>query len=201
MEKGKLFVISGPSGVGKGTICKRILEVTGMQFSVSMTTRKPREHEEDGVNYFFVSDGEFQKVVEEGGFLEYAEVYGNWYGTPLSQTKERLAAGIDVMLDIDIQGAQNVKKMCPDGIFIFILPPSLAELKNRIVRRGSETEETMKLRLGAAIDELQHAREYDYCVINGELEEAVSTIEAIWRAEHSKFSEDIFEKIDIKKEE
>ena len=91
--------------------------------------------------------------------------------------------------------------MCPDGIFIFILPPSLAELKNRIVRRGSETEETMKLRLGAAIDELQHAREYDYCVINGELEEAVSTIEAIWRAEHSKFSEDIFEKIDIKKEE
>lgn len=201
MEKGKLFVISGPSGVGKGTICSRILEETGMKFSVSMTTRKPRENEEDGVNYFFVTDEEFQRVVDDGGFLEYAEVYGNRYGTPLAQTLERLEAGLDVMLDIDIQGAQNVKKMYPDGIFIFVLPPSLAELKNRIVMRGSETEETLKVRFGAAIAELKHAREYDYCVVNGDLEEAVEAMKSIWRAEHLRFSEDIFNKIDIKKGE
>ncbi|MCI8631468.1 MAG: guanylate kinase [Firmicutes bacterium] len=201
MEKGKLFVISGPSGVGKGTICSRILEETGMKFSVSMTTRKPRENEEDGVNYFFVTDEEFQRVVDDGGFLEYAEVYGNRYGTPLAQTLECLEAGLDVMLDIDIQGAQNVKKMYPDGIFIFVLPPSLAELKNRIVMRGSETEETLKVRFGAAIAELKHAREYDYCVVNGDLEEAVEAMKSIWRAEHLRFSEDIFNKIDIKKGE
>ena len=197
MEKGKLLVISGPSGVGKGTICKRVLEETGMQFSVSMTTRKPREHEVHGVSYFFVSEEEFQRVAEEGGFLEHAEVYGNRYGTPLAQTRERLEAGIDVMLDIDIQGAQNVKRLCPDGVFIFILPPSLAELKKRITERGSETEETLKIRLGAAAAELEHARDYDYCVINGDLEEAVKKVEAIWSAEHSRFSEDIFEKIEL----
>jgi guanylate kinase len=197
MEKGKLFVISGPSGVGKGTICNRILEETGMKFSVSMTTRKPRENEEHGVNYFFVTDEEFQKVADEGGFLEYAEVYGNRYGTPIAQTLERLEVGIDVMLDIDIQGAQNVKKIYPDGVFIFVLPPSLEELKNRIVTRGSETEETLKIRLGAAIAELQHAREYDYCIINGDLEEAVAAVKSIWCAEHLRFSEEIFNKIDI----
>lgn len=197
MEKGKLFVISGPSGVGKGTICSRILEETGMEFSVSMTTRKPRANEVDGVDYFFVTREEFQKAVDEGGLLEHAEVYGNSYGTPVAQTFERLEAGIDVMLDIDTQGALNVKRMYPDGVFIFILPPSLEELKNRIVTRGSETEETLKIRMGGAIAELSHAREYDYCVINGEIEEAVEAVKAIWRAEHLKFSEDVFNKIDI----
>ena len=197
MKKGKLFVVSGPSGVGKGTIVKRILEVTGMQLSVSMTTRAPRDGEVDGESYFFVSHEEFQRVVDEDGFLEYAEVYGNRYGTPRKQTEERLNAGIDVMLDIDIQGALNVKRLCPDGVFIFILPPSIEELRNRIVHRGSETEESIKLRVGSAIDELKHAREYDYCVVNEDLEEAIETVKSIWRAEHSKFSEEIFDRIKI----
>ena len=197
MKKGKLFVVSGPSGVGKGTIVKRIVEVTGMQLSVSMTTRAPRDGEVDGESYFFVSHEEFQRVVDEDGFLEYAEVYGNRYGTPRKQTEERLNAGIDVMLDIDIQGALNVKRLCPDGVFIFILPPSIEELRNRIVHRGSETEESIKLRVGSAIDELKHAREYDYCVVNEDLEEAIETVKSIWRAEHSKFSEEIFDRIKI----
>lgn len=168
-----------------------------MQFSVSMTTRAPRDGEVDGESYFFVSPEEFQRVVDEDGFLEYAEVYGNRYGTPRKQTEERLKAGIDVMLDIDIQGALNVKRLCPDGVFIFILPPSIEELRNRIVHRGSETEESIKLRVGSAIDELKHAREYDYCVVNEDLEEAIETVKSIWRAEHSKFSEEIFDRIKI----
>ena len=201
MKKGKLFVISGPSGVGKGTISKRILDETPIEFSVSMTTRAPREGEVDGKSYFFVTHEQFKQKIEEGGFLEYAEVYGNFYGTPLAQTEARLEAGIDVLLDIDIQGAMNVKKLCPDGVFIFILPPSLEELKRRIVGRGSETEESLKIRMGGVLEELKYAKEYDYCVINQDLDDAVDTVKAIWTAEHSKFSEDIYQQINMTKED
>ncbi len=201
MSKGKLFVISGPSGVGKGTIVNRIIEETDIQFSVSMTTRAPRDCETDGESYFFVTREEFKKVIAEDGFLEHAEVYGNMYGTPKKQTEERLASGIDVLLDIDIQGALNVKRLCPDGIFIFILPPSLDELKARIMHRGSETEESLRIRSNAALSELEYAREYNYCVINDDLEEAVRTVKAIVAAEHARFSEDIFDNINLKKED
>lgn len=200
MKKGKLFVISGPSGVGKGTIVNRILSETDVRFSVSMTTRAPREGEVDGQSYFFVTREEFQKVIDEDGFLEHAEVYGNRYGTPRKQTEERLETGIDVLLDIDIQGALNVKRMSPEGVFIFILPPSLDELKNRITNRGTETEESLKLRIGSVMNELEYAREYDYCVINDDLEEAVSTVKAIITAEHARFSENILDRINMKKE-
>ena len=126
-HSGKLFIISGPSGAGKGTICKRLIEETKVQLSVSMTTRGPRPGEIDGVSYYFTTREEFQKEIENGGFLEYAEVYGNFYGTPKEKVIEKLEQGIDVVLEIDIQGALNVKTVYPEGIFIFILPPSMAE--------------------------------------------------------------------------
>ena len=201
MGKGQLFVVSGPSGVGKGTICKRLVDETDIEFSVSMTTRKPREGELDGESYYFVTKEEFQKNIDECGFLEYAEVYGNCYGTPLKQTMEKIEAGRDVLLDIDIQGALNVKKAYPDGIFIFILPPSMTELRKRITGRGSETEDSLKLRLGETLKEVTYVDKYDYCVINGDLEEAVHRVKSILTAEHSRVSEDIHGLIDKYKEE
>ncbi len=201
MAKGQLFVVSGPSGVGKGTICNRILQEADIVFSVSMTTRAPREGEVDGESYYFVSHEEFRQNIENGGFLEYAEVYGNYYGTPLAQTMELLDAGKDVLLDIDIQGALNVKKAYPNGVFIFILPPSMTELRKRITGRGSETEESLKIRMGETLKEVSYVDKYDYCVINGELEEAVSRVKAILVAEHSRVSENIHELIEKYKEE
>ena len=201
MAKGQLFVVSGPSGVGKGTICNRILEEADIEFSVSMTTRAPRTGEVDGESYYFVEIEEFKKNIEEGGFLEYAQVYGNYYGTPLKQTMELIEAGKDVLLDIDIQGALNVKKSYPKGVFIFILPPSMTELRKRITGRGSETEETLKVRMGETLKEVSYVDKYDYCVVNGDLDEAVHRVKAILVAEHSRVSEDIHELIEKYKEE
>ena len=150
-HKGKLFIISGPSGAGKGTICKELLAQTSrddVQLSVSMTTRNPRAGETDGVSYYFVSKEEFLHRIEAGGLLEYAEVYGNYYGTPKQPVVEKLAAGIDVILEIDMQGALKVKENYPDGVFIFILPPSMTELRKRLTGRGTETPEAIELRLG-----------------------------------------------------
>lgn len=201
MAKGQLFVVSGPSGVGKGTICNRILEEADIEFSVSMTTRAPRAGEVDGESYYFVEIEEFKKNIEEGGFLEYAQVYGNYYGTPLKQTMELIEAGKDVLLDIDIQGALNVKKTYPKGVFIFILPPSMTELRKRITGRGSETEETLKVRMGETLKEVSYVDKYDYCVVNGDLDEAVHRVKSILVAEHSRVSEDIHELIEKYKEE
>lgn len=201
MSRGQLFVISGPSGVGKGTICKRLVDETDIRFSVSMTTRKPRAGEIDGVSYFFVTDEEFDKKVAENGFLEHACVYGNKYGTPLKETLDMLEAGHDVLLDIDIQGALNVKKAYPRGVFIFILPPSMKELRKRITGRGSETEDSIDLRLGKTLEEIAYIDKYDYCVVNGEIDEAVTRAKAILKAEHSRVSEDIYKLIEKYKEE
>ncbi len=201
MAKGQLFIISGPSGVGKGTIASRLEKEIDITFSVSMTTRAPRAGEIDGVSYFFVSEEEFNKIIDEDGFLEYAGKFGNKYGTPKAPILKLLAEGKDVLLDIDIQGAINVKKAYPQGVFIFILPPSMAELRKRITGRGTETPDSLKVRLGKALEEISYIDKYDYCIVNGELEEAVARAKAILIAEHSRVSEDIYELIDKYKEE
>lgn len=201
MAKGQLFVISGPSGVGKGTIANRLLNEVDITFSVSMTTRAPRPGEVNGVSYYFVSDEEFDKTIAEDGFLEYAGNFGNRYGTPKAPIIELLNSGKDVLLDIDIQGAINVKKSYPKGVFIFILPPSMAELRKRITGRGTETEDSLNKRLGKALEEISYIDKYDYCIVNGELEEAIARAKAILIAEHSRVSEDIYDLIDKYKEE
>lgn len=200
-HKGKLFIISGPSGAGKGTICKRLIEETKVELSVSMTTRQPRAGEVEGRSYYFTTKEAFLKNVEADGFLEWAEVYGNYYGTPKAKVDEKLAAGIDVVLEIDIQGALNVKEVYPEGIFIFILPPSMAELRKRITGRGSETEASLKLRLSQTLKEVSYIDKYDYCVVNGELEEAVTRVKSIVIAEHSRVSRNIYKLIEQYKEE
>ena len=200
-HKGKLFIISGPSGAGKGTICKRLVDETKVEVSVSMTTRQPRAGEIDGKSYYFTTKENFLKEVEAEGFLEWAEVYGNYYGTPKSKLDEKLSAGIDVVLEIDIQGALNVKEVYPEGIFIFILPPSMTELRKRITGRGSETEESLKLRLSQTLKEVSYIDKYDYCVVNGELDEAVARVKSIVIAEHSRVSKNIYNLIEQYKEE
>ncbi|MEG0923569.1 MAG: guanylate kinase [Anaerovoracaceae bacterium] len=201
IHTGKLFIISGPSGAGKGTICKQLVDETDVKVSVSMTTRSPRPGEEDGISYYFTSQDDFRAKIENGGLLEYAQVYGNFYGTPKQQVIDRLSQGIDVVLEIDIQGALKVKESYPNGVFIFILPPSMAELRKRITGRGSETEEAINLRLGETLKEVSYIDKYDYCVVNGELEEAVSRVKAIVIAEHSRVSQNVYKLIEMYKEE
>ncbi|MFR9192145.1 MAG: guanylate kinase [Anaerovoracaceae bacterium] len=199
---GKLFVLSGPSGAGKGTICKRLLEETDkLDLSVSMTTRKPRVGETEGVSYFFTEKEVFQEHIKKGNLLEYAEVYGNYYGTPKTPVLDKLSRGIDVILEIDMQGALKVKENYPDGVFIFILPPSMTELRKRLTGRGTETAEAIELRLGEALKELSYIDKYDYCVVNGVLEEAVARVKAIVVAEHSKVAFTAEELIESYKEE
>lgn len=201
MSRGLLFIISGPSGAGKGTICQSLKERGIIELSISMTTRKPRPGEVDGENYFFVTEDVFKDYIAKDGFLEYAQVYGNYYGTPKDIVLKKLADNKDVVLEIDIQGALRVKESYPKGVFIFILPPSMAELRKRITGRGSETEADINLRLGETLKEVAYIDRYDYCVINGEIEEAVQRVTDIINAEHSKVSQDIYELIEKYKEE
>jgi guanylate kinase len=200
--KGRLLVISGPSGAGKGSISKRIIEeVDDLIYSISMTTRAPRPDEINGKNYYFVTHEQFEQTIKEEGFLEYAKVYGEYYGTPKAKVMEYLEGGKDVVLEIDIQGAMNIRKSYPKGVLIFILPPSMAELRKRITGRGSETKGDIELRLGEALKEIAYIDKYDYCVVNGDLDEAVNRVKAIIIAEHSRVEEDIYELIQDYKEE
>lgn len=181
--RGLLLVISGPSGAGKGTICKELLRRGDYWLSVSATTRAPRKGEKEAVNYYFLDKTEFIKKIDAGDFLEYAEVYGNYYGTPKSKVLEKLDEGKDVVLEIDIQGALKVKEAYPEGVFIFILPPSMEELKNRIIKRESETPESLMTRFKSAYKEINYVSKYNYAVINDKVDDAVNKIESIITAE------------------
>ena len=184
MKKGLLIVVSGASGTGKGTVCKELLaRERGVAFSVSATSRAPREGEQDGREYYFRTRTEFETMIAEGAFLEYADVYGNYYGTPLAPIEARRSAGEDILLEIDTQGALNVMERCPDGTFIFLLPPSLEELRRRITGRGTESEESLARRLAAARDEIRLGRRYRYAVLNDTVENAAAQIQTILAAE------------------
>ena len=197
-REGLLIVISGPSGAGKGTVCRALLEKRQeMVLSVSKTTRQPRAGEQDGVNYFFVSREEFELSVEKGDFLEYACVYEQYYGTPRSAVENMLAAGRDVVLEIDTQGAIKVMDAFAEGVFIFLLPPSGAELRWRIINRGTESGEILERRLAAAGDEVSQAPKYDYVVVNDRIDDARDKIISIIAAEklRAKRNNDLIEAI------
>jgi len=184
MQRGLLIVISGPSGAGKGTVCRALRKLNpNVELSVSVTTRPPRPGEREGVNYFFRTREEFERMIENGEFLEYAEVYGNYYGTLKSYVYERLSAGKDIVLEIDIQGALSVKNKFDNAVFVFILPPSMEELKRRITKRGTESQEELLKRFNSAYQELNFITRYNYVVVNDIVEIAAKKIDAIITAE------------------
>lgn len=186
-EKGLLFILSGPSGVGKGTVCKALRQrETSLSLSVSATTRHPRAGETDGVEYFFKSREEFERMIAASELLEWAEYVGNYYGTPLDYVQKTLEAGTDVLLEIEVQGAMKVKKNFPEGIFIFLAPPSLSELKKRITSRGTETEDVIEGRMTVAQEEIEMMKHYDYVIENDEVDLACDRIEAVVTAEHCR---------------
>ena len=187
-QRGLLIVLSGPSGVGKGTVRKELFSQpdTNYEYSISMTTRAPREGEADEVDYFFKTRSEFEKLIEQDQLLEYAEFVGNYYGTPLEYVNKMRDAGRDVFLEIEVQGAAQVRSKVPDGLFIFLAPPSLSELEERLVGRGTESDDVIASRLQAARQELEMMNLYDYVVENDEVENACDRINAIIIAEHCK---------------
>ncbi len=188
-EKGLLVVISAPSGGGKGTILKELFaQNENLRLSVSATTRAPRPGEEHGKQYYFLSREEFEALIAQGRMLEHAEYVGNYYGTPRDPVEEWLSQGRDVVLEIEVQGGAQVKKLMPECVSIFILPPSMKVLGERLRGRGTETEETVQKRLATARREIPQAREYDYLVFTDRLEDAVEEILAILRAEKLKYS-------------
>lgn len=187
-QRGLLIVLSGPSGVGKGTVRKELFSQpdTNYEYSISMTTRNPREGEEDGVDYFFRTREEFETLIEQGGLLEHAEFVGNYYGTPLAYVHETLEAGRDVFLEIEVQGAAQIREKAPDALFIFLAPPSITELEQRLVGRGTETEDVIARRIATAREEVEMMSLYDYVVENDQVQNACDKINAIIVAEHCR---------------
>ncbi|MDY4761411.1 guanylate kinase [Streptococcus thoraltensis] len=185
-ERGLLIVFSGPSGVGKGTVRQEIFSTPDHKFeySVSMTTRPQRPGEVDGVDYFFRTREEFEELIRQGQMLEYAEYVGNYYGTPLTYVNETLDKGIDVFLEIEVQGAIQVKQKVPDGVFVFLTPPDLEELEDRLVGRGTDSQEVIARRIERAREEIALMREYDYAVVNDEVPLAAERVKRIIEAEH-----------------
>ncbi|MGK0552111.1 guanylate kinase [Enterococcus faecalis] len=201
-ERGLLIVLSGPSGVGKGTVRKAIFdsEDNAFQYSVSMTTRKRRQGEVEGVDYYFRTKEEFEAMIEAGEMLEYAEYVGNYYGTPLSYVNQTLDEGKDVFLEIEVQGAQQVKEKVPDGVFIFLTPPDLAELKSRIVGRGTDDLAVIEERMRIAKEEIEMMALYDYAVVNDQVPLAVQRIKDIIASEHFRVDRVIGKYIKMLKE-
>lgn len=186
-DRGILIVLSGPSGAGKGTICAALRQqMPNLVYSVSMTTRAPRVGEEEGVSYFFRDKEEFQRLIKEDAFLEYAQVYDNFYGTPKQHVMDLLSEGKSVILEIDIQGAMQVKERFSEAVFIYIVPPSLDILSNRLRDRGTDAADVIDKRLSKASSELALAHRYDYIVVNDELPDAVEKVASILRAEACK---------------
>ncbi|HLR91861.1 MAG TPA: guanylate kinase [Atopostipes sp.] len=192
-EQGLLIVLSGPSGVGKGTVRKHLFDHynNDFDFSISMTTRLKRAGEVDGVDYFFKTKEEFEQYIKEGKLLEYTNYVGNYYGTPIDYVRETLDSGRDVFLEIEVQGALKVKKRMPEGIFIFLSPPDLDELKARIENRGTDTPEVIRQRMEKAVEELQLIKYYDYVVENDSVDEAARKIRSIIESEHLKVERNI----------
>lgn len=186
MEKGLLVVISGPSGAGKGTIYQKVIERTGMKRSISVTTRKPRPGEVEGVNYFFRTEEQYQQMIASGEFLETAEVYRNYYGTPKAPVFENLEKGHDVLFEVDVHGAKSIKKKYPEAVTIFVMTPSFEILKQRLIDRRADSSESINIRLGSAKRELSKYEMFDYFVINDEIEQAVDEVIAIVNAEKCK---------------
>lgn len=179
MKKGKFIVISGPSGVGKGTICNKLFKELNAWYSVSTTTRSPREGEVDGVNYFFITKEEFLKKIEAGEFLEYNYYNENYYGTSKKIVLEKMDQGVNVFSEIDVNGARNIKKIFPDALLIYIAPPSMEELRKRLVGRGTDPIERINQRLAIAEEEMKQVDFYDYVVVNDDLEKATNQVKEI----------------------
>jgi guanylate kinase len=186
MNKGLLIVVSAPSGCGKGTLLSRVLEDDSYYYSVSATTRSPREGETDGVSYHFLSRQEFEQLINSGGMLEYAQYCGNYYGTPRREVEKKLEEGKNVILEIEVQGAMQIKERCPEGVFIFILPPSVSELEKRLKNRGTEPDEVIAKRVAEAAGEIAQAHKYDYVVVNDDIDKAVDDFKKIIAAEKMK---------------
>ncbi len=201
-KRGLLLVVSGPSGAGKGTICKALLDHRDDVFvSVSATTRSPRDGEVEGKNYFFLEKESFKTMIGQDEFLEWAQVYDNYYGTPKRFVIDQLESGNNILLEIDIQGALQVRDKYPEGVFVFILPPSMEELKNRIIGRGSETETSLEKRFSSAFEEIGYVDKYDYFIVNDTVEQATQTFNAIIEAESHRVVEDIDKLIESFKRE
>ena len=200
---GQIIVISAPSGAGKGTIIKKLLENNSKDrwLSVSATSRKPRTGEKDGVNYYFITEDELKNKIKEEYFLEYTNYAGNYYGTPKEYIREKINKGIDVILEIEIEGATNIKKLIPEALFIFIMPPSLKELVKRLKGRGTETNDKIIKRFNAAYREVNEVTKYNYVVVNDEIDTAVDKIESIIKAEKCRVDriEEVY--LDTKEEE
>ena len=186
MNKGILIVVSAPSGCGKGTILAEVLKDEKFYYSVSATTRSPRPGETDGVNYHFLGREQFEELIKTGGMLEYAEYCGNYYGTPRDKVLEKINEGKNVILEIEVQGAMQIREKCPEAVFVFIAPPSVAELRNRLEKRGTETPEVINQRVSEAAQEISFAYRYDYVVVNNILEDAVNDFISVIRAEELK---------------
>ncbi|MGL4662602.1 MAG: guanylate kinase [Culicoidibacterales bacterium] len=189
MERGLLIVMSGPSGVGKGTIREALFatdDANQYRFSVSATTRSPRAGEEDGVSYYFKTKEAFETMIQNDELIEYAQFVNNYYGTPKQEVNSRLEEGYDVFLEIEVDGAMQVKEKMPEAIFIFIAPPSIEDLTYRLEKRATETSDVIQSRVETAKKELEYQREYDYVVINDDIDRAVAEIKAIINQEHNK---------------
>ena len=191
-NRGLLLVVSGPAGAGKGTICGAFMERhPEVHLSVSATTRAPRAMEQEGIHYYFLHKQQFEQMIQDGNLIEWAKFCDNYYGTPRAIVEEKLAAGKDVLLEIEVQGAMQVKEKFPEAVLIFVLPPSMEELRSRIIGRGTETMDVINKRMARAEEELNMAQQYDYFILNDVIEDAVNRLESVVQAEKIKISRNL----------